>query len=90
MSSFLEREHLSFIYKIKTYELFTVRKLYSNGAIGQNRTADLQVTNLLLYQLSYNSIKHNNYYSNISNKKIPLFFKNFLKIVEFMLYYIAI
>ena len=27
-----------------------------NGATGQNRTADLQVTNLLLYQLSYSSI----------------------------------
>ena len=28
----------------------------SSGAIRENRTPDLQVTNLLLYQLSYNSI----------------------------------
>ena len=32
MSSFLEREHLSFTHKIKTHELQLVRKLYSNGA----------------------------------------------------------
>ena len=38
MSSFLEREHYSFIYKIKTYEPFVVRKLYSNGARDGNRT----------------------------------------------------
>ncbi len=38
MSSFLEREHYSFIYKIKTYEPFVVRKLYSNGAGDENRT----------------------------------------------------
>jgi len=34
MSSFLEREHRSYIilYKIKTHKPFTVRKLFSNGA----------------------------------------------------------
>ena len=37
-----------------------VRKLFSNGATGQNRTADLQVTNLLLYQLSYVGISKTN------------------------------
>ena len=43
---------LSHIYN----KTFTLYKLFSNGATKQNRTADLRVTNPLLYQLSYSGI----------------------------------
>ena len=56
-------------FKHKNYELFAVRKLFSNGAVDWGRTSDLLVTNELLYQLSYNgnnkSIQHLVFFLNI-------------------------
>ena len=45
-----------FYYKYK--KIANLERLAIIGATGENRTPDLQVTNLLLYQLSYSSVFH--------------------------------